>query len=249
MTLEILYRDARYVAVDKPAGMLVHRSALAGRDERPALQRLRDQLGRRVYPVHRLDRPTSGVLIFALDPEAARALAERFAARAVDKRYLAVVRGWLEGHVVVEHALRDLADERPRGAGVGLEELPRREATTAFTGLARARVPVPDGRYSERRYGLVLARPRTGRRHQIRRHLKHRSHPIIGDVRYGKGEHNRFFRARYGCARLLLAAVSLRLEHPFTGAPLVIDAPISGEFRELAERFGWGEAARGALAS
>ena len=118
-----------------------------------------------------------------------------------------------------------------------------RSLHNTLTELARVRVPVPDGRYPERRYSLVLARPRSGRRHQIRRHLKHCSHPIIGDVRYGKGEHNRFFRERYGCARLLLAAVSLRLEHPFTGASLVIDAPLQGDFLALVERFEWRAAA------
>ncbi|MCA9717533.1 MAG: tRNA pseudouridine(65) synthase TruC [Myxococcales bacterium] len=229
--LPVLYRDDRFVAVDKPPGLLVHRSPLARGETEFAVQRLRDQLGQRVYPVHRLDRPTSGVLVFALDPEAASALAERFAAREVTKRYLAVVRGWLHGHLIVDHPLRALGDEPSRAEPLAAE--------TEFDGLATARVPEPVGPYPERRYGLVLARPRTGRRHQIRRHLKHLGHPIIGDVRHGKGAHNRFFRERLDVSRLLLAAISLGFDHPFTRARVTIEAPPGLEFSRVLTAFGW----------
>jgi tRNA pseudouridine65 synthase len=199
--LPVLYRDAHLLAVHKPAGLAVHRGA--ARDRTFALQLVRNQAGRRVHAVHRLDRATSGVLLFALDPETARRMQERFAAGAVEKRYLALVRGIPPEEGVIDHPIpSDL-------------EGPRVPALTAFRRLA-----------TFERYALVEARPRTGRRHQIRRHFKHISHPLIGDVRYGKGEHNRLFRERFGFHRLALHALELAFEHPETGEALRIAAPV-----------------------
>ncbi|HTA18022.1 MAG TPA: DTW domain-containing protein [Polyangia bacterium] len=211
--LEIIYRDADLVAVNKPAGMLVHRGW--ARDGRPALQILRDQLGRHVHPVHRLDRATSGVLLFALSGEVARLVQVQFDAHEVGKRYLALCRGHDPALVQVDHALAKT------------EGGERRPAVTDFKLL---------GQFE--RYGLFEARPRTGRLHQIRRHLKHASHPIIGDARYGKGEHNRLFRERFGFHRLALHASDLALRQPRTGAPLRLHAPVPPELARLFEALG-----------
>jgi tRNA pseudouridine65 synthase len=201
VALPVLYRDAHLLAVGKPAGLAVHRGA--ARDRTFALQLVRNQAGRRVHAVHRLDRATSGVLLFALDPETARRMQERFAAGAVEKRYLALVRGIPPEDGVIDHPIpSDL-------------EGPRVPALTAFRRLA-----------TFERYALVEVRPRTGRRHQIRRHFKHISHPLIGDVRYGKGEHNRLFRERFGLHRLALHALEVAFEHPETGEALRIVAPV-----------------------
>lgn len=201
MNVPVLYRDESLVAVDKPAGLAVHRGA--ARDRVFALQAVRDQVGYHVHPVHRLDRATSGVLLFAFDPDTARRMQERFEAGEVEKRYLALVRGIPPEAGVIDHPV-------PRD-----EDGPRVPAVTEFRRLAVFE-----------RYALVEARPLTGRRHQIRRHFKHLNHPLIGDVRYGKGEHNRLFRERFGLLRLALHALELALPHPGTGGPLRITASV-----------------------
>jgi tRNA pseudouridine65 synthase len=200
--VRLLYDDPWLVAVDKPSGVAVHRGWAAERDV--MLTRVRDAVGAYVYPVHRLDRGSSGVLLFALDAETARALGEAFASGEVKKRYLALVRGVPEERLTIDHPV--LRGER------GGERVP------AVTEVERLEV---FGRYS-----LVAATPRTGRLHQIRRHLKHVSCPLIGDVRYGKGEHNRLFRERYGLHRLFLHASELAFAHPKTGEEIRVSAPL-----------------------
>jgi tRNA pseudouridine65 synthase len=188
----VLYRDEALCIVDKPPGIVVHRGWAD--DDGGLLVRLRRQLQQRLWPVHRLDRGTSGTLAFALSAEAAGALGASFAGGLAQKRYLAIVRGHPPEALVVDH---------PLASEPGSERLPAR------TELRRLGI--------WERYALVEAVPITGRLHQIRRHLKHVSCPIIGDVNYGKGEHNRLFRQRFGLHRLALHAFSLHLPHPTTG--------------------------------
>jgi tRNA pseudouridine65 synthase len=209
----LLYRSSALVAVNKPSGLAVHRGQ--ARDPEHALQLVRDSVNAYVYPVHRLDRATSGVLLFALSPEAARTVGAAFAAGGVEKHYLAIVRGNPPDRVIVDHPLSQDDDKPPQ------------EARTEFVTLAR---------YG--RYALVEAMPRTGRTHQIRRHLKHLSCPIIGDVRYGRGEHNRFFRSEYALHRLALHAASLTLTDPATGEPVTIRAPLPDELARTLEGLG-----------
>jgi len=230
----VLHQDAHLVAVDKPAGLLVHRTDIDRHETRFALQMVREQIGRRVWPVHRLDKGASGVLLFALDPQVARTLASGFAADTIDKRYLAVVRGWPDAQGLIDHPLRDDPDPLA-GPGSGVA----REAVTRFTRLARIELPVAVDRYPASRYALLGLQPHSGRRHQLRRHLKHIAHPIIGDATHGKGVHNRFFSTTFGCDRLLLACVRLRLRHPVLGTELTLRAPPSGAFAELLARFAW----------
>ena len=201
LELSVLFRDDFLLAINKPSGLAVHRGA--ARDRIVALQTVRDLAGRHVHAVHRLDRAASGALLFALDPATARQVQERFAAGEVEKRYLALVRGIPPEEGVIDHPV-------PRAPGG-----PRVPAVTRFRRLA-----------TFERYALVEARPSTGRWHQIRRHFKHLSHPLIGDVRYGKGEHNRLFRERFGLHRLALHALELAFEHPHTGERLRIVAPV-----------------------
>lgn len=234
----ILYQDDWLVAVDKPSGLLVHRSEIDRHETRFAVQLVRDRIGRRVYPVHRLDKPTSGVLLFALSPEVASRLGAAFTDGRVSKRYLALVRGWIEQAGRLDHALKDLPDGVSEYRRSG-ERAPL-EAVTDYRPLARVELPYAVDRFPTSRYGLVELVPATGRKHQLRRHLKHLAHPIIGDTSYGKGRHNRLFADQLGCRRLLLHAVELTLEHPVSGEPMTIQAPLSGCFRELVERFGWG---------
>lgn len=230
--LTLLHLDAELVAVDKPAGLLVHPSALDAHAADTALQRLRDQLGERVWPLHRLDKATSGVLLFARSAEAARRWSPAFEAGTVRKRYLALVRGWPVGeqgqdHGCIEHPLaRD--PERP-SAGQ-----PLRPATTHWRRLACFEWPFSvDGRHAGSRYALVEAQPLSGRRHQIRRHFKHIAHPLVGDSTHGKGAHNRAVAEWLGVQRLWLHALQLRLP----GGPCIEAAP-PPEWRPLLDSAG-----------
>ncbi len=238
--LEVLFRDERFVAVNKPPGLLVHRSRIDRGADRFALQTVRDQIARRVYPVHRLDKPTSGVLLFALDPEAARRLSDAFARRLVRKTYLAVVRGYLAPSGVIEHALRERRDRMTDAKA--RRDKPAQAAVTVYRRLATVETPHAVGRYPTSRYALAAVRPRTGRTHQIRRHMKHLFHPVIGDRKYGDWRHNRFFEEHFGCRRMLLHAAALRFRNPFTGAPTVVFAPLDRAYRDVVERLGWGGA-------
>jgi tRNA pseudouridine65 synthase len=226
--LKILYHDDDLVAIDKPCNLLVHRTRISG-DHMFALQLLRDQLSQFVFPVHRLDRPTSGVLLFALSKEAARSVCDAFADRRVEKTYVAVVRGYAEETGVIDHPLGEPGDEPPR------------EALTRYRRVATAECPEAVGPHPTARYSLLSVRPETGRTHQIRRHLKHVSHPIIGDSQHGDGRHNRFFRERFGVGRLLLHARTLVFPHPRTSERIVVEAPLHEEMVGLFERLGWGE--------
>ena len=213
--LQLLWQDDRFVAVHKPAGWLVHRTWLDAHETRFVMQTLRNQLGRHVYPVHRLDKGTSGVLLMALDPDAARAMAQLFEARQTVKDYVALVRGWPVSDVRVDHALkRDDARD---------DALPQ-DAVTYFRRLATLELDVPVDRYPSTRVALVQAHPETGRRHQIRRHMKHLAHPIIGDATHGKGPLNRWWAERLGQQRLWLHAWQLTVPHPVTGAAMVFES-------------------------
>jgi tRNA pseudouridine65 synthase len=235
--LPILFQDEHLVAMNKPAGLLVHRTVLDDHDRLFAVQLLRQQIGQRVYPVHRLDRGTSGVLMFALNREVARALAVMFENRQVRKTYVAVVRGHPPLCGEIDHALVRRPDDVV-WIGQSVSGDPQ-EAVTRFRRLATAELPYPVDRYPTSRYALVELEPLTGRRHQLRRHLQHIAHPVIGDATYGKGRHNRLFQTLFGCRRMLLACTELRLTHPVSGECLTLSAPLAGDFSRLIERIGW----------
>lgn len=256
--LDIIYRDDHLIAIDKPPGLLVHRSDIDRHETRFAVQLLRDQIGRRVQPVHRLDKGTSGVLLFAFEPEVTREMSRQFEANEVEKTYLAVVRGWPEESGRIDHALSRRFDDYGRS----LPDAPPQPATTIFRRLATIELPFADDRHPTSRYALVELKPLTGRRHQLRRHMKHISHPIIGDATYGKGRHNRFFQQEFGCSRLLLACTRLEFRHPLQDEIVLpaasnksgcangeiadcrrrvvgIGATAGIGFGELLDRFGW----------
>ncbi|OWQ44028.1 pseudouridine synthase [Roseateles noduli] len=217
--LPLLHLDDHLAVIDKPAGLLVHRTAIDAHEEDAALQRLRDQLGRPVWPAHRLDRGTSGVLVFALSAEVASLLGVALAERRTHKRYLALVRGWPAGDAgVIDHPLA--RDPELPSAGQ-----PHLDAQTEWTCLRRHELPVcTDLRFPTTRLALLACEPVQGRRHQIRRHLKHLAHPIVGDANHGKGPLNRALAAHFGLQRLWLHAHRLTLTHPMTGAALELEA-------------------------
>jgi tRNA pseudouridine65 synthase len=236
--LAIVHRDDWLCAVHKPSGLLVHRTALDRGATRFAVQLLRDQIGCRVHPVHRLDRGTSGVLLFALDRDVARALGAQFETGIVAKRYLAVVRGHPPEEGTIDHPLARQFDDYEQAPPAGAVAGPQR-AVTRYRRLAVTELPCVVDRYPTARYALLEVVPETGRRHQIRRHLKHVAHPVIGDATYGKGRHNRLFARLFGSDRLLLACVELRLRHPVTGATLALQAPLAEDFAHVVVALGW----------
>jgi tRNA pseudouridine65 synthase len=233
--LAVLHRDTQLLAVHKPAGLLVHRSALDAHADDDVVTRLRAQLGAPVWPVHRLDKGTSGVLLLALDVDSARRLGAQFAATAgaavdadkPDKRYLALVRGWPAAEGEIDQPLA--RDPELPSAGQ-----PRLAACTRWQVLQRLQWPIAtDGRHADTRLALVSVQPLTGRRHQIRRHFKALAHPLIGDATHGKGPLNRAVAAHLGLQRLWLHALSLTLPHPASGQALTLRAEPGPEWAWL----------------
>ena len=224
--LPVLYRDDWLAVVDKPAGLMVHDSALARGETDFAADRLREQFGRPIFLVHRLDRATSGCLLLAFDRDTASALGKVVMSQAFEKTYLAVCRGWPEAEFTIDH---------PLDGGPGKPQ--KKSAVTAFTRLATTELDLPSAGFATSRYALLHAQPLTGRFRQIRRHLKHASHHLIGDTSHGDGRHNRVFRM-LGIHRMLLHAQRIAFAHPHTGARVQVDAPADAEFAKALALFG-----------
>jgi len=227
--MHVIHEDEWLAVVDKPAGLMVHDSALARGERDFAADRLREQFGRRIHLAHRLDRATSGCLVVCFDAAVARALGAQFMDRSVAKDYLAVCRGWPEpdqGRI-----------DHPLDGGPGRPE--RKPATTDYWRLDTGELPVPAAGFETSRFALLRMRPLTGRFRQLRRHLAHLRHPLIGDTSHGDGRRNRIFRAHLGVHRMLLHAWSIGFEHPAHGRRLSVQAPLDADFARVLDRFGW----------
>lgn len=222
MALEIVYQDEYIVAVNKPHGLLVHRSPIAADASEFALQILRDQLGQRVFPAHRIDRKTSGVLLFALQKELLPILGSQFANRTAGKEYLAILRGWLPDCGEIDYALHT-------------DSGTLQDAQTFYRCLGRSEMPFPTAKNETSRYSLALAEPQTGRMHQIRKHFKHIFHPIIGDRPHGCSKQNKIFLDRFQMGTMMLHARSLQIAHPVTQLQLRIEAEPSAEFLRMTD--------------
>ena len=224
--LEILYRDENFVVINKPHGVFVHRTALSS-ERVTCLSLLRDQLGVWVYPVHRLDRATSGVLIFALNSDAAGRLGQLYQNKNITKEYLAIVRGYTDDSGVIDHPLARDDTKEPM------------PAHSSYTTLARVELPYAVSvKHPTARYSLVRVETSTGRLHQVRKHLVHVFHPIIGDTVYGDGRHNKFFRSHFAVNRLCLHASRVRFEHPYTGQKIILEAPLPDDLQGLLKKTG-----------
>ncbi len=227
--LQLLHLDETLVAVNKPAGLPVHRSVYVGPADDFLIDRLRAQVPGPLHLAHRLDRPTSGVLLVGRSAGIAAALGAQFTDGAIAKTYLAVARGWPEPAA----GCIDYPVAGAHGAG------PRKDARTHYRTLATIEVAIALGRYPQQRYALLQVEPETGRFHQIRQHLAHVHHPLIGDGQHGRSDHNRLYRQHFGVHRLLLHAWRLRLAHPASGATLMLQAPLDDAWRGLLARFDW----------
>ena len=229
--LEILYKDKYIIAVNKPSGLLVHKSMIDKNEIYFAMKMLRDQIGQWVYPVHRLDKPTSGVLLFALDSYTAKLLSQQFQEHTIEKIYVAVVRGYIAEDGFIDYSLSikldKIADKKSS------QDKEPQDAQTAFKRLDIVEVDFAVGRYEKSRYSLVELRPKTGRKHQLRRHMKHLSHHILGDTKYGRGEHNKMVRKEFDIQRLLLHSKSLEFTHPYSFQRLKIEVKEDEIFTRL----------------
>ncbi|MCC9135345.1 pseudouridine synthase [Pontibacter silvestris] len=228
--LDIIFEDEHYVAINKPNGLLVHRTRIAEEKKEFALQMLRDQLGYHLFTVHRLDRGTSGVLLFAKSPEAATPLVKTFEDKEVAKTYFAIVRGYTAEAETIDNPIKPDKDHQHKAP---------QDAVTHYSRLATVELPIPVGRYNSARYSLVRVKPETGRMHQIRKHFAHIRHYIIGDKRHGDWRHNKMFLEELNSPSLLLHAAELNCIHPFTGVQLRIKAQLPGNFLRLCFQFGW----------
>ncbi len=234
--LPILYQDQHIVVIDKPSGLLVHRSLIDKHETRFALQMTRDQIGQYVYPVHRLDKPTSGVLVMALSPDIATELTEQFSQKHITKTYIALVRGHTSESGTINYALKEELDKMTDSQAQ--QDKPAQTAITHYKTLWKTEVSVPVGRYPTARYSLLELTPETGRKHQIRRHMKHIFHPIVGDTTHGDGKHNAMFRERFGLDRLLLVAKEINFQHPVTGENIQLQASLGDMFEDVLRGLG-----------
>jgi tRNA pseudouridine65 synthase len=224
--LDILFRDDHLIAINKPHGLLVHRSPIAADVEEFALQLLKNQIGQWVNPVHRLDRKTGGVLLFALDKNTEKAMQLQFTENKVSKEYLAIVRGHTPDEEDIDYPLKK-------------ENGMMQEAFTNYVTLQRAELDMPFGGHATSRYSLIKARPATGRMHQIRKHMSHVFHPIIGDRTHGCNKQNKLFKETWQMNTMLLHATKLGFTHPVTQNAITIEAPVQAEFTRVMGLMGW----------
>ena len=224
--LEIVYQDDHLIAINKPHGLLVHRSSIANDAKEFALQLLRDQVNRHVSPVHRLDRKTGGLLLFAFEKDVEIAMHQQFQNGEVQKKYLAVLRGYAPDNGEIDYPLAK-------------ENGTMQEAFTAFVTLKRAELDVAFGKHPTSRYSLVEATPTTGRMHQLRRHFAHIFYPIIGDRKHGCNKQNKFFKEEWEMTTMLLHASELIFNHPVTKEKIHLKARVQDEFQRTMTLMGW----------
>ncbi len=237
--LSVLFQDSDLVVINKPSGLLVHRTSLDPRATEFAVQILRNQIGKMVYPVHRLDKGTSGVLVFALSSEMAKNLSIQFSDSRIQKKYLSVVRGFAPLDIHVDYPLKEELD--PLADAKARQDKEAQSAVTDIQKLAEVEIPVQVDKFPTSRYSLVQAFPKTGRKHQIRRHLRHLGNPVIGDSNYGSGKHNRFFENHFKIRRLLLHCSQMNFLHPRHGEELKLIAPLPTEMKILFQQLNWSE--------
>lgn len=223
--VDVIFEDEYFIAVDKPTGILVHRTELS-EDKVFLLQLLRNQVGYPLYTIHRLDRATSGVILLAKNPDIVAAMNEQFRNQQVDKRYLAIVRGWLDDLGTIDYPLKD------EETGI----LKPKNALTSYYCLYKSEINEAIGlRYPTARFSLTVVIPHTGRRHQIRKHFSHIRHPIIGDKRHGDVKQNSYFKSKYQLERMFLHAISLKFVHPINNTPVTICADLDQNFQKAME--------------
>lgn len=220
--LEILYRDKYLIAINKPSGLLVHKSFYSGEADTYAIQELRNQIGQKVFPVHRLDRKTSGVLLFTLDKDTLRTMSDQFASREVEKKYIAILRGWTKKEETIDY---DLVNENEV----------KQNAVTYYHRLQTSEIDLPFLKHQTSRYCLIEAIPETGRFHQLRKHFKHILHPILGCRKHGCNKQNKLWLRTFGVNKMTLHAHQLIFNHPLSKEKITVNATIDDEFKKVGD--------------
>lgn len=236
--LDILFEDEHLIAVNKPSGLLVHPSWIAPRGTPNLASMLKSYFdGGSPYTIHRLDRPTSGVILFGKNKEIAQQMNLIFAERKISKTYLCMCRGYTPEQDVIDYALKEQLDKiADKHANQDKEP---QEAVSNYKRLGMVEIDMPVGRYDRSRYSLVEVKPETGRKHQIRRHMKHIFHPIAGDTKHGDNKHNKALKQGFDLQRLMLMATELEFIHPVTDQTLKLTAPVDEYCDQLFSGFGW----------
>jgi len=227
MSFSILYQDAHFLAINKPPDILVHKTKIANQYNTSVVDMLKTQLPKRAYPIHRLDRRTSGVLLFAFNTKEIPLVQKQFQDNSIEKKYVAILRGYAAEEGFVDYAIKTELDPVLR------------PAQTSFRRLATTELPIPVSRYSTARYSLVELTPHTGRTHQLRRHAEHLRHPILGDRKYGDRHHNRMLNNHLNIYTMMLTAYRLVFTHPFTQERIALHAPLHPDFLTLVTKWGW----------
>ena len=235
--MKVLFEDEHLLVVDKPAGLMMHPSWLDRHETDFAQARAEAHAGQKLHTLHRLDRPTSGVLLFGKHPEVARNLLAAFEQRHVYKYYLCIARGWTADSGVIDKALKEELD--PIADRYARKDKPPQEAITCFKTIGQTSLPIPVGPYDNARYSLVLVRPVTGRQHQIRKHFRKTYHHLIGDTRYGDGRHNHMVATQFDWRQLALRCVATDVNHPITGQAMAFRSGLTAEWQQLFERWQW----------
>ncbi len=228
----IIYQDQWLVAINKPAGLLVHPSEIDPGESQSAMKLLRDLLNTWVFPVHRLDKSTSGVLLFTFSSQTAAEISTAFEKREVKKHYHALVRGFTQPAETIDYPLKKLY-ERKRDKKKVRPDLPPQQAITEYQRISTIELPIAMPPHPSARYSFIQVSPHTGRLRQIRRHMKHIFHPIIGDQKHGDRNHNKMFKEKFDCNRMLLHASSLSFMHPVNHENLCMSAPLPEDFRSV----------------
>lgn len=220
--LEILYQDEYLIAINKPSGLLVHKSFYSGEADTYAIQELKKQIGQKVYPVHRLDRKTSGVLLFTLDKDTLRLMSTQFEEKAVEKKYIAILRGWTKEEEIIDY---DLVNENEV----------KQNAVTEYRRLQTIEIDLPFLKHQTSRYCLVEAFPKTGRFHQLRKHFKHILHPILGCRKHGCNKQNKLWLETFGISKMTLHAHQLNFTHPVSKDKISLNAAIDADFKKVGD--------------
>jgi len=218
--LQIIYQDEDIIAINKPHGLLVHRTGIATNADTFAVQELRNQIDKHVYPVHRLDRKTSGALLFTLKKELIPVLMKQFEEQQVKKSYWAILRGYTDDEGTIDYPLTNNKGKT-------------QEAVTHYKTLVRIELDLPFGKHKTSRYSLIEAKPETGRMHQLRKHFAHILHPIIGDRPHGCNKQNKLFLKKWNMSTMLLHAISLEFIHPTSEGAIKLTADLRVEFNRM----------------
>lgn len=229
MNLEVIFEDEYIICVNKPNNVLVHHAHHSRNvaDEDSLLQLIFNHKKIKVYPIHRLDRKTSGAILLAKNKEIVSKFQKLFTINEIQKTYFGVVRGFSPDSKIINSPVK------------GRDAKVHKEALTYLKTLANIVLNIPVKPYDSSRYSLVELSPKTGRMHQLRVHSNKISHPLIGDPKYGDKNHNLMFENNFDMKNMFLHAGKLEFKHPFTLKSLSLNASFSDDWTELFEKFSW----------